>query len=149
MSFVFPRVSMFPSTSSRETLRLSGKQNSLFPSGAHIKCIITMNNLWSQKYSQVSSDALYNVKLSIITSLGSVRSVSEVHLIAGSTSFQSTKLLWKFKPGTAEKRIISYRSSGKNQSYAFAMRVQCLQLEIIQDRVTKSIWNLESAHVEF
>ena len=31
---------MFPSTSSRETLRLSGKQNSLFPSGAHIKCII-------------------------------------------------------------------------------------------------------------
>ena len=31
---------MFPSTSSRETLRLSGKQNSLFPSGAHIKCIV-------------------------------------------------------------------------------------------------------------
>ena len=31
---------MFPSTSSRETLRLSGKQNSLFPSGADIKCII-------------------------------------------------------------------------------------------------------------
>ena len=31
---------MFPSTSSRETLRLSGKQNSLFPSGAHIKCIL-------------------------------------------------------------------------------------------------------------
>ena len=40
VSFVFPRVSMFPSTSSRETLRLSGKQNSLFPSGAHIKCIL-------------------------------------------------------------------------------------------------------------
>ena len=40
VSFVFPRVSMFPSTSSRETLRLSGKQNSLFPSGAHIKCIM-------------------------------------------------------------------------------------------------------------
>ena len=32
---------MFPSTSSRETLRLSGKQNSLFPSGAHIKCILS------------------------------------------------------------------------------------------------------------
>ena len=31
---------MFPSTSSRETLRISGKQNSLFPSGAHIKCIL-------------------------------------------------------------------------------------------------------------
>ena len=31
---------MFPSTSSRETLRLSGKQNSLFPSGAYIKCIL-------------------------------------------------------------------------------------------------------------
>ena len=34
---------MFPSTSSRETLRLSGKQNSLFPSGAHIKCILLRN----------------------------------------------------------------------------------------------------------
>ena len=33
---------MFPSTSSRETLRLSGKQNSLFPSGAHIKCIVLL-----------------------------------------------------------------------------------------------------------
>ena len=31
---------MFPSTSSRETLRLSGKQNSLFPSGVYIKCIL-------------------------------------------------------------------------------------------------------------
>ena len=35
-------LSMFPSTSSRETLRLSGKQNSLFPSGAHIKCILIL-----------------------------------------------------------------------------------------------------------
>ena len=35
---------MFPSTSSRETLRLSGKQNSLFPSGAHIKCILFYRN---------------------------------------------------------------------------------------------------------
>ena len=42
VSFVFPRVSTFPSTSPRETLRLSGKQNSLFPSGAHSKCIIMM-----------------------------------------------------------------------------------------------------------
>ena len=44
VSFVFPRVSMFPSTSYRETLRLSGKQNSLFPSGAHIKCILFHNH---------------------------------------------------------------------------------------------------------
>ena len=49
MSFVFPRVSMFPSTSSRETLRLSGKQNSLFPSGAHIKCIVFQN---TERYSE-------------------------------------------------------------------------------------------------
>ena len=33
---------MFPSTSSRKTLRLSGKQNSLFPSEAHIKCILSL-----------------------------------------------------------------------------------------------------------
>ena len=40
-SFVFLRISMFRSTSSREKLRLSGKQNKLFPSGAaDIKCII-------------------------------------------------------------------------------------------------------------
>ena len=45
MSFVFLRVSMFPETKSRETLRLEGKQNSLFPSGAHIKCIL----LYSKK----------------------------------------------------------------------------------------------------
>jgi hypothetical protein len=36
-SFVFPRISMFASTSYRETLRLSGKQNKLFPSRADIK----------------------------------------------------------------------------------------------------------------
>ena len=41
VNFVFPRISMFPSISSRETLRFSGKQNSLFPSRAYIKCIIT------------------------------------------------------------------------------------------------------------
>ena len=34
---------MFPETKSRETLRLEGKQNSLFPSGAHIKCIIQIH----------------------------------------------------------------------------------------------------------
>ena len=31
---------MFPLTLSREKLRLSGKQNSVFASGAHIKCIV-------------------------------------------------------------------------------------------------------------
>ena len=36
MSFVFLRVSMFPETKLRETLRLEGKQNSLFPEGVHI-----------------------------------------------------------------------------------------------------------------
>ena len=40
MSFVFLRVSMFPETKSRETLRLEGKQNSLFPEGVHIKCFV-------------------------------------------------------------------------------------------------------------
>ena len=36
--FCFPRISMFPKTKSRETLRFEGKQNSLFPSGPVIKC---------------------------------------------------------------------------------------------------------------
>ena len=31
---------MFPETKSRETLRLEGKQNSLFPEGVHIKCLL-------------------------------------------------------------------------------------------------------------
>ena len=40
--FVFPRVSMFPSTSSRETL---GKTK-LFPSGPDIKCITIKRHLF-------------------------------------------------------------------------------------------------------
>ena len=36
--FCFPQISMFPSTSSRETFEILGKQNSLFPSGPVIKC---------------------------------------------------------------------------------------------------------------
>ena len=40
MSFVFPRLSIFPETKSRETLRVEGKQNSLFPEGADIKCFV-------------------------------------------------------------------------------------------------------------
>ena len=49
---------MFPSTSSRETLRLSGKQNSLFPSGAHIKCIMYMTsheNLHTSDFTRESN----------------------------------------------------------------------------------------------
>ena len=30
----------FPKTKSRETLRFEGKQNSLFPEGAYIKCFV-------------------------------------------------------------------------------------------------------------
>ena len=40
MSFVFPRLLMFPETKSRETLRVEGKQNSLFPEGADTKCFV-------------------------------------------------------------------------------------------------------------
>ena len=36
--FCFPQISMFPSTSSRETFEILGKQDSLFPSGPVIKC---------------------------------------------------------------------------------------------------------------
>ena len=46
---------MFPSTSSRETLTLSGKQNSLFPSGSHIKCIMF---IFINLYRLVESDEL-------------------------------------------------------------------------------------------
>ena len=38
--FVFSRVLMFHSTSSRDTSGLSGKQSLLSPSGPHIKCIL-------------------------------------------------------------------------------------------------------------
>ena len=48
VSFVFPRVLMFPSTSSRETSGLSGKQNWLFPSGPYIKCTAVYYNIASK-----------------------------------------------------------------------------------------------------
>ena len=38
--FCFPSISMFPSASPRGTLRVSGKQNSLFPLGPVIKCLM-------------------------------------------------------------------------------------------------------------
>ena len=39
--FVFPRVLMFPSTSSRKTSGFSGKQRYLFPSGSDITAVTT------------------------------------------------------------------------------------------------------------
>ena len=39
--FCFPTTSMFPSALPRETLRVSGEQNSLFPLGPVIKCLIS------------------------------------------------------------------------------------------------------------
>ena len=50
-SFVFTQISMFPSTLSRETLRISGKQNKLFPLGADIKCIIILLTSQMQDFS--------------------------------------------------------------------------------------------------
>ena len=40
--FCFPSTSMFPSASPRGTLRVLGKQNSLFPLGPVIKCLMTL-----------------------------------------------------------------------------------------------------------
>ena len=39
--FCFPLTSVFPSASPRGTLRVSGKQNSLFPLWPVIKCLLT------------------------------------------------------------------------------------------------------------
>ena len=39
--FYFPSTSMFPSASPQETLRVSGRQNSLFPLGSVIKCLLS------------------------------------------------------------------------------------------------------------
>ena len=41
--FWFPSTSMFPSASLRGTLRVSGKQNSLFPLWPAVKCLIILN----------------------------------------------------------------------------------------------------------
>ena len=40
--FCFPETSMFPEAKPRETLRLEGKQNSLFPLGPVIKCLMML-----------------------------------------------------------------------------------------------------------
>ena len=40
----------FPETKSRETLRLEGKQNSLFPEGAHVKCFVIQQRKKNQEH---------------------------------------------------------------------------------------------------
>ena len=42
--FCFPEISMFPEGKPRGTLRLEGKQNSLFPEGPVIKCFVIPPN---------------------------------------------------------------------------------------------------------
>ena len=42
--FCFPETSMFPEAKPRGTLRLEGKQNSLFPEGPVIKCFVIPPN---------------------------------------------------------------------------------------------------------
>ena len=42
--FCFPETSMFPEAKQRGTLRLEGKQNSLFPEGPVIKCFVIPPN---------------------------------------------------------------------------------------------------------
>ena len=44
--FCFPSTSMFPSASPRGTMRVSGKQNSLFPLGPVIKCLLFTWNIF-------------------------------------------------------------------------------------------------------
>ena len=51
--FCFPSTSMFPSASPRETLRVSGKQNSLFPLGPVIKCLLYHDLQTRQAYAWV------------------------------------------------------------------------------------------------
>ena len=53
VSFVSPRPSMLPEENSRGTLRVEGKQNSLFPKGPINKCFVippTQNRL---KYNYI------------------------------------------------------------------------------------------------
>ena len=52
--FCFPRISMFPSTSSRENIEILGKQNSLFPSGPVIKCILLFERRLTKRWTHVT-----------------------------------------------------------------------------------------------
>ena len=49
---------MFPSTSSRETSELSGKQNLLFPSGPYIKCVLAPSNQISNPIHRLNCSLL-------------------------------------------------------------------------------------------
>ena len=63
--FCFPSTSMFPSASPRGTLRVSGKQNSLFPLGPVIKCLMIysaeffVDVLCKQMKDLMTSDLLF------------------------------------------------------------------------------------------
>ena len=44
-------------------MRLSGKQNSLFPSGAHIKCILLYTNSQSSPFHVFHWSRVYHVRV--------------------------------------------------------------------------------------
>ena len=52
--FCFPRISMFP-----ETNEILGKQNSLFPSGPAIKCLLLRDKLTTQGENRETSTKTY------------------------------------------------------------------------------------------
>ena len=54
--FCFPATSMFPETKPRGTLRLEGKQNSLFPEGLVIKCFVIPPNSKQNNTRMLASD---------------------------------------------------------------------------------------------
>ena len=58
--FCFPSTSMLPSASPRGTLRVSGKQNSLFPLGPVIKCLMITS---SQIALKVTSLECFHLRL--------------------------------------------------------------------------------------
>ena len=60
---------MFPSTSTREILRLSGKQNKLFPEGADINCIVYSLIIGCLRYVYYWRVALYTHSLEFILGL--------------------------------------------------------------------------------
>ena len=54
--FCFPSTSMFPSASPRGTLRVSGKQNSLFPLGPVIKCLLFCTPTWPSHHVDANQE---------------------------------------------------------------------------------------------
>ena len=51
-----PSTSMFSSPSPRGTLRVSGKQNSLFPLGPVIKCLLSSIHFFNRNVSNIALD---------------------------------------------------------------------------------------------